>query len=122
MTILRILQVIPVNTELLDNFADITKALTGGTAVMFVAGDTRAMAMQAPGYSTRGIDKPTNENNLRGTKESFMVRVEKIWLLFVADQIENLCIETFQVGKKPKPKSAYIIIKITALKNCMIML
>ena len=92
---------IPVNTELLDNFTDITKALTGGTAVMFAAGDTRAMAMQAPGYPTRGIDKPTNENNLRGTKESFMDSGRKnMALIRRRIRSKNLCIETFQVGEK----------------------
>lgn len=94
---------IPFNPTAANTFEQSMFFLTSGFALLLIDGVNKAMVMPVQGYPARAVDKPTNESNLRGSKESFTDAGRKNMAL-VRRRIrsENLVIKTMQVGSKTK--------------------
>lgn len=56
----------------LATLGDLVLKLQSGFAVILVDGCTRAIGIGIQGYSTRGIDEPSSELNVRGSREGFV--------------------------------------------------
>ena len=94
---------IPFNSNNVSNFKDAMFFLTAGFALLFIDGITQAFVMPVQGYRARGVDKPTNETNLRGSKESFTDTGRKnMGMVRRRIRSDNLTITTLQVGDKTK--------------------
>ena len=94
---------IPFNPSTVDNFEQSMFFLTAGFALLLIEGIDKALVMPVQGYPARGVDKPTNEGNLRGSKESFTDTGRKnMGMIRRRIRSENLVINTFQIGDKTK--------------------
>ena len=94
---------IPFNRSPADNFEQAMFFLTAGFALLFIDGINKALVMPVQGYPSRGIDKPTNESNLRGSKESFTdVGRKNMGMIRRRIRSEKLVVQTLQVGYKTK--------------------
>ena len=94
---------IPFNPTLCTEFEKAMFFLTAGFALLLIEGDNRAFVMPVQGYPSRGVDKPTNETNLRGSKESFTdVGRKNMGMIRRRIRSENLVVKTLQVGTKTK--------------------
>ena len=56
----------------IKNLGDLTLKLQSGFAIILVDGCTRAIAIGVQGYKSRGIDEPSSELNVRGSREGFV--------------------------------------------------
>ncbi len=94
---------IPFNPSPVDNFNQSMFFLTAGFALLFIDGVDKAMVMPVQGYPARGVDKPTNEGNLRGSKESFTDTGRKnMGMIRRRIRSNNLVITAMQIGAKTK--------------------
>ncbi len=94
---------IPFNLNPVEDFEKAMFFLTAGFALLFIDGVNKAMVMPVPGYPARGVDKPTNETNLRGSKESFTDTGRKnMGMIRRRIRSENLAVKTMQCGEKTK--------------------
>ncbi len=94
---------IPFNPEPVSDFEKSMFFLTSGFALILIDGVDKAMVMPVQGYPARGVDKPTNESNLRGSKESFTDAGRKnMGLIRRRIRSENLVITALQTGSKTK--------------------
>ena len=94
---------IPFNPTTADNFDQAMFFLTAGFALILIDGVNQAMVMPVQGYPARGVEKPTNEGNLRGSKESFTDTGRKnMGMIRRRIRGENLVVSTMQTGEKTK--------------------
>ncbi len=94
---------IPFNPDTVDNFEKSMFFLTSGFALILIDGVNQAMVMPVQGYPARGVDKPTNEGNLRGSKESFTDAGRKnMGMIRRRIRSDKLAIDTMQTGNKTK--------------------
>ena len=56
----------------LFTLGDVVLKIQSGFAVILVDGCKRAIAIGIQGYKTRGVDEPTSELNVRGSREGFV--------------------------------------------------
>lgn len=56
----------------LTSLGDLVLKMQSGFAVILVDGCTRAIGIGIQGYKSRGIDEPTSELNVRGSREGFV--------------------------------------------------
>lgn len=56
----------------LANLGDLVLKMQSGFAIILVDGCTRAIGIGIQGYKSRGIDEPTSELNVRGSREGFV--------------------------------------------------
>ena len=56
----------------LTTLGDAVLKMQSGFAVILVDGCTRAIGIGIQGYKTRGVDEPTSELNVRGSREGFV--------------------------------------------------
>ena len=56
----------------LTNLGDLVLKMQSGFAVILVDGCTRAIGIGIQGYKSRGIDEPSSELNVRGSREGFV--------------------------------------------------
>lgn len=56
----------------LTTLGDVVLKMQSGFAVILVDGCTRAIGIGIQGYKTRGVDEPTSELNVRGSREGFV--------------------------------------------------
>ncbi len=54
------------------NLGDLVLKLQSGFAIILVEGCTKAIAVGIQGYKSRGIDEPSSELNVRGSREGFV--------------------------------------------------
>ncbi len=59
----------------LSTLGDVVLKMQSGFAIILVDGCTRGIAIGIQGYKTRGIDEPTSELNVRGSREGFVEAV-----------------------------------------------
>lgn len=98
---------IPFNPSCVNTFSDSMFFLTAGFALLFIDGINQAFVMPVQGYPARGVDKPTNEGNLKGSKESFTdVGRKNMGMIRRRIRSNNLCITTMQTGSKTKTEIA----------------
>ncbi len=94
---------IPFNPSCTGTFSQSMFFLTAGFALLLIDGVNQAFVMPAQGYPSRGVDKPTNETNLKGSKESFTdVGRKNMGMIRRRIRSENLIITTMQIGDKTK--------------------
>lgn len=94
---------IPFNPTTVDTFEKSMFFLTAGFALLLIDGVDKAMVMPVQGYPARGVDKPTNESNLRGSKESFTDTGRKnMGMIRRRIRSDNLNVKTLQIGSKTK--------------------
>ena len=94
---------IPFNSKTAKTFEESVFLLTAGFALLFLDGINQAFVMSVQNYPARGVDQPTNENNLRGSKESFTDTGRKnMGMIRRRIRSENLVIKTMQLGEKTK--------------------
>ena len=56
----------------LTNLGDLVLKMQSGFAVILIDGCTRAIGIGIQGYKSRGIDEPSSELNVRGSREGFV--------------------------------------------------
>ncbi|MCM1166078.1 MAG: spore germination protein, partial [Ruminococcus sp.] len=56
----------------LTNLGDLVLKMQSGFAVILVDGCTRAIGIGIQGYKSRGVDEPSSELNVRGSREGFV--------------------------------------------------
>lgn len=56
----------------LKNLGDLVLKMQSGFAIILVDGCTRAIGIGIQGYKSRGIDEPSSELNVRGSREGFV--------------------------------------------------
>ena len=94
---------IPFNPTTAEDFDTAMFFLTAGFALILIEGVEQAIVMPAQGYPARGVDKPTNEGNLRGSKESFTDTGRKnMGMIRRRIRGDNLVVKTMQIGSKTK--------------------
>lgn len=94
---------IPFNPSVAQDFEKAMFFLTAGFALILIDGIDRAVVMPVQGYPARGVEKPTNEGTLRGSKESFTDTGRKnMGMIRRRIRGENLEVETVQCGTKTK--------------------
>ena len=94
---------IPFNPTCADTFSQAMFFLTAGFALLFIDGINQAFVMPVQGYPSRGVDKPTNESNLKGSKESFTdVGRKNMGMIRRRIRSNNLVVNTLQIGSKTK--------------------
>ena len=94
---------IPFNENTVKDFDNALFFLTAGFALLFIDGIDQAFVMAVQGYPARGVDKPTNETNLRGSKESFTDTGRKnMGMIRRRIRSDNLVVTTLQTGSKTK--------------------
>lgn len=59
----------------LTTLGDVVLKMQSGFAIILINGCTRAIGIGIQGYKTRGIDEPSSELNVRGSREGFVEAV-----------------------------------------------
>ncbi len=94
---------IPFNPATVKDFEQAMFFLTAGFALVFIDGVNEAVVLPVQGFSSRGVEKPTNEGNLRGSKESFTDTGRKnMGMIRRRIRGEHLAIQAIQSGSKTK--------------------
>ena len=62
---------LPAESEPVADFADLTKRLTAGMAVLLLDGCGQGIAFSVQGLKFRSVEEPSGEGNLRGSREGF---------------------------------------------------
>lgn len=86
--------------EILD-FDNLILKLQSGFAVILADGSSRAIAIGIQGYKSRGIDEPSSELNVRGSREGF-VEVIRTNMALIRRRVKSptLVFEMSQVGSR----------------------
>ncbi len=86
--------------EILD-FKNLILKLQSGFAIILINGTSRAIAIGIQGYKSRGIDEPTSELNVRGSREGF-VEVIRTNMSLIRRRIKSptLVFEMSQIGSR----------------------
>ncbi|MCH5203448.1 MAG: spore germination protein [Oscillospiraceae bacterium] len=86
--------------EILD-FDDLILKLQSGFAIILANGTSRAIAIGIQGYKSRGIDEPSSELNVRGSREGF-VEVIRTNMSLIRRRVKSptLVFEMSQVGSR----------------------
>ncbi len=87
----------------LKNLGDLTLKLQSGFAVILVEGCARAIGIGIQGYESRGIDEPSSELNVRGSREGF-VEVIRTNMALIRRRIKSptLVFELSPYGERSK--------------------
>ncbi len=84
-----------------DNYADVIRLINSGFAVLVADGNEEALAFGVQGYSTRGIDEPTSEQNIMGAHDGFTETIRtNMSLIRRRMKTPYLKMELFVMGKK----------------------
>lgn len=84
-----------------DNYAQLFRTMNSGFAVVIIDGVDEALAFGVQGYSVRGIDEPSGEQNVTGSHEGF-VEVVRTNMSLIRRRIKSpfLKLELFVMGNK----------------------
>lgn len=61
----------------INNIGDLTLKIQSGFAIILVEGCARGIAVGIQGYAARGVDEPSGELNVRGSREGFVEVIRK---------------------------------------------
>lgn len=94
----RILTVIKV--EEVTSLKDTIDKIVDGNTILLVDGVPGALSLSTIGFEHRSVDKPTNENVIKGPKEAF-IESSKINRSLIRRQVksENLVTESIEIGR-----------------------
>lgn len=59
------------NVKKINNYKSVTDEILMGSTLLFIQGYNEAIAIGTTGYEYRAVEKTTNENTLKGSKEAF---------------------------------------------------
>ncbi len=101
--------------KLLDSMADCETSLLGSSVLLVFDGAAKAVAFEVKGYEKRGITEPTNENVLKGSKESF-IEVLRVNTAMVRRRIKasELVISHLTIGERTKTSVCVVYMKTIA--------
>jgi spore germination protein KA len=93
--------IIPLSSKKSQNFKEITEGIISGKTVLFVEGESNALVIETTGFEGRSIEKPQNENVIKGPKEAFVESGSKNASL-IRKQLkdENLISEKIVLGNR----------------------
>ncbi len=93
----------PANENTSDTFKDSVFFLTAGFALLFIEGSDRAVVLPAQGVPLRSVGEPSQEGNLKGSKEGF-TDSSRVNMALIRRRArgEHFAIEALQVGDKTK--------------------
>ncbi len=85
----------------IKSLGDLVLKMQSGFAVILVDGCTRAIAIGVQGYKSRGIDEPSAELDMRGSREGF-VEVVRTNMAMIRRRIKSptLVFELFPIGAR----------------------
>ncbi len=85
------------------NLGDLCWKLESGFAILLTDGCSRTIAIGVQGYKSRGVDEPSTENDVRGSREGF-IEVIRSNMGLVRRRIKSptLVFEMSQVGERSK--------------------
>lgn len=101
-------------------FDDVLDQLMSGSVVIFIDGVDFAITYNIPGFSFRSISEPSNEVNLRGSREGFTEPI-KINITAVRRRIKSpkLKFELMTVGKQSKTSLCIIYMEDKVSKEML---
>jgi len=101
--------------------SEIVTQVLCGSACLFISGITdKAIIFDVKGYQKRAISEPTNENIIKGSKESFNETIrDNTGLLRRRIASKNLKIKEFEVGNVSKTRVAVIYMEGAADKDIL---
>ncbi len=94
---------IPSNENPVENFKDAVFFLTAGFALLFIDGSDKAIVLPAQGVPLRSVSQPSQEGNLKGSKEGF-TDSSRVNMALIRRRArgEHFAIEAVQIGNKTK--------------------
>lgn len=99
-----------------DNFKRIATDIVNGNTILLVQASSLALSLSTVGYEHRAVEKPTNENTLKGPKEAFVESEQtNRSLIRKYSRDEKLVSETINVGEKTE--TPVIIMYIADIAN-----
>lgn len=110
-----------IEMEVATKMSDVVSQVLSGCACMFVTGVTdKAIIFDVKGYEKRPISEPTNENIIKGSKESFNETIrDNTGLLRRRIRNKDLKIQEFDVGNISTTKVAVVYLEGTADKDIL---
>lgn len=91
------------NAENISKISDITKDIVKGNTVLLVQGSLEAVSISTTEFEHRSVEKPINENVIKGPKEGFVESAQVNRSLIRKHlKYENLVAESIEVGEKSK--------------------
>lgn len=99
-----------------DNFKKASSDIVNGNTILLVKGSSLALSLSTVGYEHRAVEKPTNENTLKGPKEAF-VESEQTNRSLIRKYLrdEKLITETINIGEKSD--TAVILMYVADIAN-----
>lgn len=98
----------------------VTQILSGATCLFITGINNKAIVFDAKGYEKRPISEPSNENIIKGSKESFNETIrDNTGLLRRRIANKNLKIKEFQVGNVSKTRVAVVYMEGAADKDIL---
>lgn len=85
----------------ITNSKDLIEDIINGNTVLLIDGITDVLSLSTIGYEHRSVEKPTNENTLKGPREAF-VESSQVNRSLIRRSIksEDLVTESMQIGSK----------------------
>ncbi len=110
-----------IEMEVATKMSDVVAAVLSGCACLFITGVTdKAIIFDVKGYEKRPISEPTNENIIKGSKESFNETIrDNTGLLRRRIGNKDLKIKEFEVGNVSKTKVAVVYMEGIADKDIL---
>lgn len=95
-----------------SDYNQIIRAINSGSCGLFIEGLEQALIIDAKGYDHRSIEKPSNEQTVRGPQESFIeVLRSNTSLIRKRLNDEDLIVEGFEIGERGKTLCSMLYIK-----------
>lgn len=90
-------------------FRQVVQDLLYGNTILLVDGEAEALSFQTPGFESRSVTEPTNENILKGPKESF-IESAIVNRSLIRKQMKDhrLMTESILIGDQ-SPKKVYVL-------------
>lgn len=91
------------NAEKISTITDITKAIVKGNTILLINGYKNGISISTTEFEHRNVEKPINENVIKGPKEGFVESAQVNRSLIRKHlKYENLITESIEVGEKSK--------------------
>ena len=95
--------------RIVDTFDKLGIALLSGDSILLVDGFAKALVISTKGWKSRGIEEPTSEQTVGGSREGFIETLSSnITLIRRRIKDPNLGVEILQVGRRTKTNVAII--------------
>lgn len=101
-----------VDVEILETQEEVINTILGGDTVLFLNGSRQAVAIGSAGWKSRGVEEPSTESIIRGSREGFVEDLRtNISLIRRRIRDPELRILTFKVGRRAKKTIVLIYIE-----------